>query len=185
MTPELKPIWDLSSADFEQHPVWVGVHNFDVGEPWHQDSNESTYRPWSGALPCPSEKGFFLVRGILKLPDGCNYPGFFTVAPESWDTPPRLGLASFSSRYGGAALALVGIQQPRIFVEHQQFSFWGGRAGVPVERRQALYSILGRSAEDAFPMRFHADPSLATGILSGEVEGFYRVISKKPVQIER
>jgi hypothetical protein len=185
MTPELKQIWDLSSADFEQHPVWVGVHNFDIGEPWHRGSNEGTYRPWIDALPCPSPKGFFLVRGTFRLQDGSSYPGFFTVASETWDTPPRPDLASFSSRYGGAALALVGIQQPRIFVQHQQYSFWGGRAGVPLEKRQALYSALGKSAEDTFPVRFHADSSLATGILSGEVDGFYRVISKKPVQIER
>jgi len=98
--------------------------------------------------------------------------------------PPRTGLASISSRYGGPELGLVAVQQPRIFVDHQQVSFWGGRSGVPVEKRQAFYTLLGKPSQDIFPIRFRADGSLATGILTGEVKGFYKVIPKQPAQIE-
>ena len=74
--------------------------------------------------------------------------------------------------------------QPRIFVNHQQFSFWGGRSGVPWEKRHTFYGLLGGTPENIFPIRFRADKNLATGILTGEVKGFYKLISKQPVQIE-
>jgi hypothetical protein len=182
-TPVLKQIWDLSSADFERNPLWVGVHDVDVGEPWHTASNDSAYRPWNQTLPAKADAGRLLVAAVLELPSGDSHPGFFTAVPESWDVPPP-GLSSISSRYGGPELGLVGVQQPRIFLGHQQISFWGGRSGVPLEKRQAFYDLLGKPPEYIFPIHFWADKSLATGILIGEVKGFYKVISKQPVQIE-
>jgi hypothetical protein len=183
-TPELKEIWDLSSADFERNPVWVGVHNFDVGEPWHTASNDCAYRPWNQMLPAKAEAGRILVGAVFELRSGDCHPGFFTAVPESWDVPPRPGLSSISSRYGGPELGLVGVQQPRIFLGHQQFSFWGGRSGMPLEKRQTFYNLLGKPPENIFPIRFLADSALAMGILMGEVKGFYKVISKQPFQIE-
>ncbi len=181
-TPELKQIWDLSYADFERNPVWVGVHDFDVGEPWHTASNEGAYRPWNQTLPAKAEAGRILVAAVLELRSGDCHTGFFTAVPESWDVPPP-GFSSISSRYGGPELGLVGVQQPRIFVGHQQFSFWGGRSGIPPEKRQTFYDLLGKTPENIFPLRFWADRSLATGILMGEVKGFYKVISKQPLEI--
>ncbi len=183
LMPELRQIWDLSSADFEHHPVWIGVHNVDVGKPWHASSNEATYRPWDQGLPAGSEAGFILVRAELELRCGDCHPGFFTAVQEAWDVPPA-GLASIRSRYGGPELGLVAVQQPRIFIDHQQISFWGGRSGVQLEKRQSFYNLLGKTSGDIFPIRFRADGNLAAGILRGEVKGFYKVISKQPAQIE-
>ena len=183
-TPELKQIWDLSLTDFDRHPVWVGVHIHDVGKPWHKASNESTYRPWDRELPSKSENGFILVRAKLELRSNGVYPGFFTAVGETWDTPPREGLARISARYGGPEIGLVAVQQPRIFLNHQQFSFWGGRSGVPIERRQEFYRLLGLTPEDIFPIRFRAEEGLATGITTGEVKGFYKLVAKQAPQIE-
>jgi hypothetical protein len=180
---DLRQIWDLSRSDFERHTVWIGVHNYDVGKPWHKTSNEGAYRPWDEGLPARSEAGFVLVRAVLELRCGERHPGFFTAVRETWDVPPR-GLASISVRCGGPELGLVAVLQPRIFWGDQQIGFWGGRKGAPTERREALYSLLGKAAEDIFPIRFGADGSLATGIVSGEVKGFYRLVSKQPTQIE-
>lgn len=182
--PELKQIWDLTASDFERNPVWVGVHTFDVGKSWHQTSNEATYRPWDEELPAKSEKGFILVRAELELRSGGVYPGFFKAVSETWDVPPRPGLASISARYGGREIALVGVQQPRMFLDGQQFSFWGGRSGVSSEKRPRFYEILGLTAASIFPIHFRAGKGLATGITSGEVKGFYKVVSKQPPQIE-
>ena len=183
-TPELKQIWDLTSTDFDRHPVWVGVHALDVNEPWHKTSNESTYRPWDRELPVKSEKGLIVVRAKLELLDKAVHLGFFTAVREGWDKPPRVGLASISARYGGPEIGLVAVQQPRIFLNDQQFSFWGGRSGVPFEKRQAFYNRLGLAPESIFPIRYRAEEGLATGITSGEVRGFYRIVSKQPPQIE-
>lgn len=183
-TPQLRQIWDLTSADFGHHPVWICVHAFDIGKPWHRTSNEATYRPWDEGLPARSDAGFLLVKAQLELRCGELHSGFFTAVRESWDVPPSEGLASISSRYGGPELGLVAVQQPRIFLDRQQFSFWGGRSGVQIVKRQAFYSHLGKTSGDIFPIRFFADGSLATGILSGEIKGFYKVVSKQPTQIE-
>jgi hypothetical protein len=183
-TPELKQIWDLASTDFDQHPVWVGVHTLDVSEPWHKTSNEATYRPWDRELPATSEKGIILVKAKLELADKAVHAGFFTAVREGWDIPPRVGLASISARYGGAEIGLVAVQQPRMFLKDQQFSFWGGRSGVPLEKRQDFYKQLGLAPQSIFPIRYRAEEGLVNGITSGEVKGFYKVVSKQAPQID-
>lgn len=184
LMPEMKQIWDLSPSDFHEHPVWVGVHTFDIGKPWHKTANEATYRPWDQGGPAKSEKGLILVRAELEFQSKRVYPGFFTAVPETWDIPPRAELASISARYGGPEIGLVAVQQPRMFLNDQQFSFWGGRSGVPLEKRQDFYALLRLTQEDIFPIRFRAEKGLATGITAGEVKGFYRLIPKQPPQIE-
>lgn len=38
---------------------------------------------------------------------------------------------------------------------------------------QAFYQRIGRPPEQVFPIRFNAEAGLATGAVSGVVEGFY------------
>jgi len=47
----LKQAGDLVAANFEAHPVWVSCHVVDYDEPWYDDTDEETFRPWLGALP--------------------------------------------------------------------------------------------------------------------------------------
>jgi hypothetical protein len=163
MTPELKQFGDLSASDFERHPIWVSVHGQDEGEPWYDEADEETFRPWTGDVPVNASEGMLLVRATLELRDGSSHHGFATPA------------------FDGDGL---GTQQPQIFVGGQLFGFWGGIIGVPSERRQALYEALGKSSEDVFPLRFSIHPALATGVTSGVVEGFYKRI-KRELAIER
>jgi hypothetical protein len=192
-TPELKQEWDLSLVDFERHHVWIGVHNLDLGKPWYEVSNEATYRPWTEVLPVAAEKGSVLVAATFELRDGTTYAGFIGAAPENWDVPPpprtvpdggKIQQRSFSARCGGSSLAVLGIQQPRVFVNHQVFRFWGGRRGIPVEKRQAFHTVTGKAPDAIFPLRFRADPKFATGILTGQVDGFYRLVDEQPPQVE-
>lgn len=46
--------------------------------------------------------------------------------------------------------------------------------GVPLQERQAFYAALGKPPEAVFPLRF-AVAGLATGVVTGEVMGFYRI----------
>ncbi len=85
-------------------------------------------------------------------------------------------VGKFSERYGGD-LAILGLQHPKIFVGDQRFSFWGGRKGIPVEKRKHFYDATGKSPGAIFPLRFEADPKLAVGITTGQVTGFYRTSS--------
>jgi hypothetical protein len=152
--PELKQFGDLTPADFDRHPVWIGCHTADYDEPWHDETDEETFRPWHGPLPADPSDGILLVRATIQLADGTAMPGFVTPAFDDGD---------------------VGTQQPQIFVGGRRFAFWGGGVGVPVQERQAFYAALGKPPDAVFPLRFAAERGLSTGVVMGEVDGFYRI----------
>jgi hypothetical protein len=115
-TPELKQFADLVSADFDRHPVWIGCHTTDHDEPWYDDTDEETFRPWTGPLPIDPSEGMLLVRATIELSDGTQFPGFVTPALDEGD----LGT------------------QPQMFVGGRRFGFWGGIVGVPLRERRAF-----------------------------------------------
>jgi hypothetical protein len=160
--PELKQYVDLTVADFERHPVWIGCHIADYDEPWYEQTDEETFRPWTGGLPVDPSEPMLLVRATIELHDGSRHPGFVTPSLDDGD---------------------IGSQQPQIFVAGQRFGFWGGILGVDATERQAFYTAVGRNAGDVFPARFFFDPGLATGV-SGTVEGFYRSL-REGIEIDR
>ncbi len=162
-TPELKQFGDLTPEDFQHHPVWTGCHGGDSDEPWYDETDEETFRPWTGGLPAGPSEGMLLVRATLELRDGTRHNGFVTPSFNEGD---------------------LGTQQPQIFAGARRFGFWGGISGVPEKERQALYAALGKNPDQVFPLLFSVDPSLATGVTTGQVEGFYR-FRPKGFQVER
>jgi hypothetical protein len=80
--PELKQFGDLTAADFERHPVWIGCHTADYEEPWYEQTDEETFRPRTGDLPADPSEGMLLVRATIQLRDGTTLPGFVTPAFE-------------------------------------------------------------------------------------------------------
>ena len=48
--PELKSSGELSQVDFVRHPVWTNCHVADYDEPWYDDTDEETFRPFFGGL---------------------------------------------------------------------------------------------------------------------------------------
>ncbi len=68
----------------------------------------------------------------------------------------------------------LGTQQPQIFVDDRVFGFWGGMVGMAERAQQELYAALGKDPDAIFPLRFVANPGLASGIVEGQVDGFYR-----------
>ena len=163
LRPELKQFGDLLPADFERHPVWIGCHGEDADEPWYDETDEETFRPWTGALPAAPSAGTLLVRATFELRDGSRYLGFVTPTFVAGD---------------------LGAQHPHMFIDDRRFWFWGGMFGIPPAKRRDFYAAIGKSAEAVFPVRFGADPGLATGATSGEAGGFYRR-SHQTIEIER
>jgi hypothetical protein len=106
--PELKQFGDLLPADFDRHAVWINCHFSDYEEPWYEETDEETFRPWNGLLPVSPADGMLLVRAVLVLADGTRFPGFVTPASREED---------------------LGTQQPQIFIGQRQFGFWGGVLG--------------------------------------------------------
>jgi hypothetical protein len=160
--PELKQFGDLTRDDFVRHPVWIGCHSADHDEPWYEDTDEETFRPWTGELPADASAGMLLVMATLELRDGSRHVGFVTPDPDE----------------GG-----LGTIQPQIFAGHQRFGFWGGRRGIPAEQRQDLYFALQKTPAKIFPLRYSVDPALVTRTVTGQVDGFYRKTAQGP-QVE-
>jgi hypothetical protein len=153
LKPELKQFGDLSSPDFDRHPVWIACHTEDFAEPWFNETDEETFRPWTGDLPVGPSDGMSLVRATFELHDGSRHDGFLTPASKEGD---------------------LGTLQPHLLVSGKSFGFWGGRAGIRPDQRMAFYKALGKGPEAIFPIRFSTDPDLAKGVAAGQIDGFYR-----------
>jgi hypothetical protein len=186
--PELRSFATLGLAVFQEHPVWISVRSFDRDEPWFDEADEETFRYSDKQLPFASQRGIALVFATFQFKDGSIHNGFVSPARENWDQPlpsqkwghqlirPRTP----SERHGGSQVAILGIQQPRIFLEGQPFGFWGGIRGLSAELRKSFYSAVRKAPEQIFPIDFHADRNLSCGILSGRIEGFYRSMPGAP-----
>lgn len=166
-TPELKQFGDLEVEDFERHPVWIGCHTADYGKPWYEDTDEETFRPYTGKLPADPAEGMLLVRAVFELRDGGRYPGFVTPAAEGWDKAPD-ARPMFEHNH------ILGTQQPQMFVGDRMFSFWGGMGAISSQTQRELYAALEREPDAIFPVRFNTEADFTTGIGNGDVEGFYR-----------
>ena len=157
--PDLRDFGDLTPADFEAHPVWVNCHVIDYEEPWYDETDEETFRPWTGELPVSPHHTMFLVRAELVLNDGAHCKGFVT--PAIADDP-------------GIQLHELATMQPHLFLPNQELAgFWLGVFSPGDDDCRRVYDALGKEAADVFPIRFAAKEGLATGRTSGTIEGFY------------
>jgi len=148
--PELRQFSTLKPDDFARHPVWVQCHIIDRDEPWHAETDEETFRPWTGLLPVDPDHAMFLVRATFNLADGTTLTGFVT--PSTTQD--------------------LGNLQPQLFSESgQRVSFWLGRF-PRAEDRNAAYRAVGKTAAQIFPIRFAANDQLCRGVASGTLEGF-------------
>ena len=152
-SPVLKQFDELTVEDFVQHPVWVSCHVIDYDEPWHEGTDEETFRPWDKALPFDPAETIALVRASFQLANGSRLDGFLTPATE-----PDLGTI-----------------QPTVFAGGRSFGFWGGMFGVPESERSAFYAAVGQAPAAIFPISFQAALGLADGHASGVLDGFYRM----------
>jgi hypothetical protein len=162
--PELRQFGDLRADDFRAHPIWAACHSFDYDEPWFDETDEETFRPWLGKLPADPSEGMFLVACKAILADGSSHDGFMTPSPEG-------------DRSGESEL---GTTQPHLFLPAgTAVGFWGGLAGVPAGARSELYRGLDRSSDQVFPITFCAARNVVSGTADVSVGGFYRLESLK------
>jgi len=168
--PLLRQCADLVPADFEAAPVWIGCHTADYDEPWYDDTDEETFRPFAGPLPASPGEGMLLVRAQFTLGDGAQLHGFVTPAFEE-----EVGLADL----------LLGTQQPAIFAADRILQFWCGGIEPTPARMAETYQALGRGPRDTFPITFRAAPGLATGMTDGIIRGFYWLEGAATVHVSR
>ena len=97
---QLKQFGSLVLADFDQHPVWIACHGVDDEEPWLDETDEETFRPWTGDMPTAPTDGMLVVEATIELADGAKLPGFITPSLDAGD---------------------LGTQQPQIFIGEYRF----------------------------------------------------------------
>lgn len=155
--PQLKQFADLTAADFARYGVWVHCHVIDYHEPWYPDTDEESFRPWTGDIPIDPEQTIFLVRTSFTLADGTVCSGFIT---------PR------GSRKQDSVEALSRMQPVLFHSSGKTVAFWFG--GMPARNDQLIqiYSLFGKTPEEIFPITFEAEPGLAKGVTSGSISGF-------------
>jgi hypothetical protein len=66
-TPEMNQIATLTSADFERYPVWLGVHNYDCGEPWPHHAALQLRRPADFERPPARQPGRCTTRPTNRV----------------------------------------------------------------------------------------------------------------------
>jgi hypothetical protein len=91
----------------------------------------------------------------------------------------------WSSRRGGSPLSVLTLHRPGVFHRDQTFDFHLRRnADQRVQAVHDFYAAFNKRPSEVFPVKFHADPSLFAGIVSGRLDGFYRFPLGKPFEID-
>jgi hypothetical protein len=155
--PLLKQFMELRATDLEAYPVWVNCHTIDYNEPWYDETNEETFRPWTKKIPVDPDEAMFLIKSDFTLVDGTRLQGFITpVADGDKDI-----------------IKILDIIQPFIFGPKGEFiQIWFGRSSCSEEKVRGVYSLLEKKPGDVFPIKFEATAGLANGRTSGIIPGF-------------
>jgi hypothetical protein len=127
-----KQIYDLTLADLAQYPVW----DFALDEEGVEGQDEATLRPLTGALVADEFPGT-VVRAKFTLADGTVLIGHMTV--------PGIGDNSILDFH------------PSIVTETSQINFMFGYNEPSNAEKENVYSILGKSAKQVFPIEFCSD----------------------------
>lgn len=153
--PELVQAWDFTREHFERHPVWVSCHVEDYDEPWYEDTDEATMRPWTGPLPAEPSVGGLEARATCILADGTRLDGSLTPAAP------------------GESGQLLATMQPTMFLPDGSLVFFWEGSVKQDEQHARLYRALGKSAAEIFPIQCAALEGLVGGISRCTVDGFY------------
>jgi hypothetical protein len=143
-----KQVYELTLHDLSTFPVW----EFRLDADGEEGRDESTVRPYSALGPLNPDERMFVVRAVFSLADGSQMYGYLT--------PPQRGDAS------------VGALQPIIVTNRGQVRLWCGTATPDPKRLAHNYELLGKSADQVFPVRFESDVELLSGRVGGSAPGF-------------
>jgi len=143
-----KQVYELALGDLSAFPVW----EFRLDAEGEEGRDESTVRPYSALGPLDPGDGMFVVRAVFTLADGTRMRGYFT--------PPSRDDAS------------MGTLQPIIVTDRGQVRLWCGTATPSPKRLTHIYELLGKNAQQVFPVQFESDVDLLGGPVKGSVSGF-------------
>jgi len=148
--PNLKQFVHLKSGDLVTHPVWASCHSVDDDEPWYEETDEETCRPWPSEIPVAADE-MYLVAGEFAMADGSCHQGFATPALE----PNEMGLI-----------------QPQIFSPSGKRHAFSLGMFPRQEEINGFYTDFAKRPSPVFPVTFSALPGLTTAFCSGVIQGF-------------
>ncbi len=143
-----RQIHELTPLDLETFPIW----EFNLDETAKGGQDELTVRPWVASGPLDPADRMFVVRAVFTLADGSMRRGYVT--------PPGRGDASVSAL------------QPIIVTDQGQVRFWCGTSVPGPKRLARSYQLLGKEAQQIFPLLFESEVELAGGPVRGSIPGF-------------
>jgi len=150
-SPILRQLLELTPEDFATYPIWIGCHVADYDEPWFDDTDEETFRPWLGERPVDQSDETLLVRADAKLADGSKLSGFLTPSVDPSD---------------------VSSSHPHAFVGERAFGFWSGVLDTATRDASAFQQAVGSDVARILPITFTVDDDVVTGGLTVIVEGW-------------
>src|SRR5262249_6827956 len=132
----------LGSEHFKAFPVWVSCHSVDFDEEWFDETDEETFRPWTGSLPVKSGRW--------------NVPCSLGNGTSGWQHTVGVRHASGSGRgveprCGTATRLAPGRDNVRL---------WFGFRACDETARAGFYAALRTQPAQVFPARFAAEDHL-------------------------
>jgi hypothetical protein len=141
-----KQVYDLRPHDLEQFPIWE--HALDEeGEP---GQDEATVKPRPDLTVADPGEGMLIARAEFTANDGTRYDGYVYPSHEQ----------------------NFGFIQPTIVTDDGQVNFWYGAFPPKPGALEADYKLLGKTAEQLFPVKFRAVVEYEGTKLEGEVPAF-------------
>ncbi len=157
-----KQVYELTISDFEQFPVW----EFALDEEGVEGQDEATVRPYQFNPPLDPGDGLMVAKAAFTLADNTKMNGY--IYPPFPDD------------------ATMGFIQPVIIVGQQQVMFWYGIMEPDQDILSQNYQLLGKDANEIFPLKFRSVVELKYGVVEGTIDGFmHKSIGFDTIQITK
>ena len=163
--PTLKQFIELRQSDFDNYPIWVNCHVIDYDEEWYDDTDEETFRPWTGDIPVSPDDTMYLVAASFQLNDRTIMNGFLT---------PDIGLKRENE---------LGNLQPNLLTTDGPIGFWTGMFSFDDKRKNEIYKRLNKTADQIFPIRFSSLNGLSSQVITGTINGFLTIEDGKTIKV--
>jgi hypothetical protein len=143
-----KQVSELTSSDLERYPVW----EFALDEEGEEGQDEETVKPRPDLREVDPGAGTFVVKTRFHAREGTPFRGYLTVS--------------------GRRKHDLGDAQPVIVDGPKQILFWFGIVEPTRSQVDESYTLIGKSAEELFPLSFEPEVPIRGARLPLTIPGF-------------
>jgi hypothetical protein len=141
-----KQSYDLRPDDLAHFPIW----EYALDEEGEDGQDEATVKPRPDLSVADPAEGMLIARAEFIARDGTRYEGYVSPSDEE----------------------AFGFGQPTIVTDEGQVNFWYGAFPPKPGALEADYKLLGKTAEQLFPVRYRALVEYEGARLEGEIPAF-------------